>query len=71
MNPWIIAYIIGSSIVLLILLIVLLKTHGSVFVMDDRFGYMRDKWAQTEARTKKIEKAVDWFLERRLQTGFH
>lgn len=65
MNTWIIAYIIGSSILLLILLIVMLKTHGSVFVMDDRFGYMRDKWAQTEARTKKIEKAVDWFLERR------
>lgn len=59
------AYIIGSSIVLLILLIILLKTHGSVLNMDDRFGYMRDKWAQTEARTKKIEKAVDWFLERK------
>lgn len=59
------AYIIGSSIVLVILLIILLKTHGSVLNMDDRFGYMRDKWAQTEARTKKIEKAVDWFLERK------
>ena len=59
------AYIIGSSIVMIILLIVLLKTHGSVLTMDDRFGYMRDKWAQTEARTKKIEKAVDWFLERK------
>lgn len=59
------AYIIGSSIMLIILLIILLKTHSSIFNMEDRFGHMRDKWSQTEARTKKIEKAVDWFLERR------
>ena len=65
MTPLIYAYIIGISIVLLILLIVLPKTHGPASRMDERFGYMRDKWSNTEARIKKIEKAVDWFLERR------
>lgn len=65
MTTLIYAYIIGSSIVLLILLFMLFKTHGSVSDMDERLSYMRDKWAQTEARTKKIEKAAVWFLERR------
>ena len=65
MNTWIIVYLIGSSIVLLLLLFLVLQMQGSVSDMMERLGYMRDKWAQTEARTKKIEKAVDWFLERR------
>lgn len=59
------AYIIGSSIVLLLLLFLVFQMQGSVSDMKELLGHMRDKWAQTEARTKKIEKAVDWFLERR------
>jgi len=59
------AYIIGSSIVLLLLLFLVFQMQGSVSEMKERFSYMRDKWAQTEGRTRKIEKAVDWFLERK------
>lgn len=59
------AYIIGSSIGLLLLIFLVFQMQGSVSDMRERLGHMRDKWAQTEARTKKIEKAVDWFLERR------
>lgn len=58
------AYIIGSSIVLLLLLFLVFQMQGSVSDMRERLGYMRDKWAQTEARTKKIEKGLDWFLSR-------
>ena len=65
MTTIIYAYIIGSSIVLLLLLFLMFQMQGSVSDMKERLGYMRDKWAQTEARTKKIEKAADWFLERR------
>lgn len=65
MTTVIYAYIIGSSIVLLLLLFLVFQMQGSVSDMKERLGHMRDKWAQTEARTKKIEKAVDWFLERR------
>lgn len=65
------ACIIGSSIVLLILLFMLFNMYCSISDMKERLSYMRDKWANTEARTKKIEKAVDWFLERRgLQLKF-
>ena len=56
------AYIIGSSIVLLLLLFLVFQMQGSVSDMRERLGYMRDKWAQTEARTKKFEKGLDWFL---------
>lgn len=65
MTTLIYAYITVSLIGLTLLLIILFKTHCSVSDMKERLGYMRDKWAQTEARTKKIEKAADWFLERR------
>lgn len=59
------AYIIGSSIVLLLLLFLVFHMKGSVSDMNERLSYMRDKWANTEARVKKIEKGVEWFLERR------
>ena len=65
MNPWIIAYLVGSSLALLLLVFLVFQMQGSVSDMKELLGYMRDKWAQTEARTRKIEKAVDWFLERK------
>ena len=58
------AYIIGSSIVLLLLLFLVFQMQGSVSEMKELLSSLRDKWAQTEGRTRKIEKAVDWFLER-------
>ena len=59
------AYIIGSSIVLLLLLFLVFQMQGSVSEMKELLSSLRDKWAQTEGRIRKIEKAVDWFLERK------
>ena len=59
------AYIIGSSIVLLLLLFLVFQMQGSVSEMKELLSSLRDKWAQTAGRIRKIEKAVDWFLERK------
>lgn len=59
------AYIIGSAIVLLILLFLVFEMHGSVSEMKETMSDIRNKWAYIDGRVEKIEKAVDWFLERK------
>lgn len=65
MNPWIIAYLVGSSLALLLLVFLVLNQQSTISAMKELSSALRDKWAQTEGRTHKIEKAVDWFLERK------
>ena len=65
MNPWIIAYLVGSSLALLLLVFLVLNQQSTISSMKELSSALRDKWAQTEGRTHKIEKAVDWFLERK------
>lgn len=65
MNPWIIAYLVGSSLALLLLVFLVLSQQSTISAMKELSSSLRDKWAQTEGRTRKIEKAVDWFLERK------
>lgn len=65
MNPWIIAYLVGSTLALLLLVFLVLSQQSTISAMKELSSNLRDKWAQTEARTRKIEKAVDWFLERK------
>lgn len=65
MNPWIIAYLVGSSLALLLLVFLVLNQQSTISAMKELSSALRDKWAQTEGRTSKIEKAVDWFLERK------
>lgn len=64
MNPWIIAYLVGSSLALLLLVFLVLNQQSTISAMKELSSALRDKWAQTEGRTRKIEKAVDWWLER-------
>lgn len=64
MNPWIIAYIVGSTLALLLLVFLVLNQQSTISAMKELSSSLRDKWAQTEGRTRKIEKAVDWWLER-------
>ena len=64
MNPWIIAYLVGSSLALLLLVFLVLNQQSTISAMKELSSDLRDKWAQTEGRTRKIEKAVDWWLER-------
>lgn len=65
MNPWIIAYLVGSSLALLLLVFLVLNQQSTIYEMKELSSALRDKWACTEGRTRKIEKAVDWFLERK------
>lgn len=65
MNPWIIAYLVGSSLALLLLVFLVLNQQSTISAMKELSSALRDKWACTEGRTRKIEKAVDWFLERK------
>lgn len=65
MNPWIIAYLVGSALALLLLVFLVLNQQSTISAMKELSSALRDKWAQTEGRTRKIEKAVDWFLERK------
>lgn len=63
-NPWIIAYLVGSTLALLLLVFLVLNQQSTISAMKELSSALRDKWAQTEGRTRKIEKAVDWWLER-------
>lgn len=65
MNTLISVYLIVSSIALILLAYIVISQSSTISSMKELLGHMRDKWAQTEARTKKIEKAADWFLERK------
>jgi hypothetical protein len=58
------AYFIGSAVALLILILMLARQRSDIRSIKELSGSLCDKWAQTEVRTKKIEKAVDWFLAR-------
>ncbi len=63
MNPWIIAYLIGSAFALLLLVYLVLSQSSTISSMKEAMVSMRDKWAYIDGRVSKIEKAVDWFLE--------
>ena len=65
MNPWIIAYLIGSSIALLLLIVLVLSQSSTISSMKELLSNMRDRLSCTEGRVNKIECAVDWVLERK------
>lgn len=65
MNPWIIAYLIGSALALLLLIVLVLSQSSTISSMKECMSNMRDRCACTEGRVNKIECAVDWFLERK------
>ena len=62
MNIWLYVYLIGSAFALLVLLFMVCSMRVHVSCLKDFYGSLRDKWAQTEARARKMEKAVEWFL---------
>lgn len=62
MNPWIIAYLIGSAFALLLLVFLVLSQSSTISSMKESLVSMRDKCAYIDGRVSKIEKAVDWFL---------
>ena len=64
MNIWLYVYFIGSAAALLILILMVSWQHIDIAAMKDLSEKLRDKWAQTESRARKMEKAVDWFLAR-------
>lgn len=63
MNPWIIAYLIGSAFALLLLIFLVLSQSSTISSMKESLVSIRDKWAYIDGRVSKIEKAVDWFLD--------
>ena len=65
MNPWIIAYLIGSAFALLLLVYLVLSQSSTISSMKEAIVSMRDKCAYIDGRVSKIEKAVDWSLERK------
>lgn len=65
MNTLISVYLIGSSIALIFLVYLVLSQSSTISSMKECMSNMRDKWAYIDGRVEKIEKAVDWFLERR------
>ena len=65
MNPWIIAYLIGSAFALLLLVYLVLSQSSTISSMKECISNMRDKCACTEGMVSKIECAVDWYLGRR------
>lgn len=65
MNIWLYVYFIGSAFALLVLLFMVCSMRIHLSCLKDFYGSLRDKWAQTEARARKMEKAVEWFLSRR------
>lgn len=64
MNIWLYAYFIGSAVALLLLVVMVFWQHDDMGAMKELSEKLRDKWAQTEARTKKLERGLEWFLSR-------
>ena len=65
MNPWIIAYLIGSASALLLLVYIVLSQSSKISSMKELLSNMRDKLSYIDSRVSKTECAVDWFLERK------
>ena len=65
MNIWLYVYFIGSALALLALLFMVCSMRVHLSWLKDCYASIRDRWAQTEARAKRMEKAVEWFLARR------
>lgn len=65
MNPWIIAYLIGSASALLLLVFLVLSQSSTISSMKELLSNMRDKLSYIDSRVSKTECAVDWFLERK------
>lgn len=65
MNPWIIAYLIGSAFALLLLVFLVLSQSSTISSMKESLVSIRDKWAYIDGKVSKIECAVDWYLGRR------
>lgn len=65
MNPWIIAYLIGSAAALLLLIVLVLSQSSTISSMKELLSNMRDKLSYIDSRVSKTECAVDWFLERK------
>lgn len=64
MTFWMTAYFIGSSFALLVLIFMVCSMKAHLSWLKEFTTGLRDKWAQTESRARKMEKAVDWFLSR-------
>ena len=62
MSIWLYVYFIGSAVALLVLILMAYRHRIDMAGMKELSERLRDKWAQTEARTKKLEKGLDWFL---------
>lgn len=62
MNILLYVYFIGSASALLILILMVSWQRIDMAAMKELSEKLRDKWAQTEARAKKLEKGLDWFL---------
>ena len=64
MNTWMYAYLIGSAVSLLILVVMVFQQRDNIASMKDLAERCLCKWSQTEERAKKMEKAIEWFLSR-------
>lgn len=64
MNIWLIVYFVGSSVALLILILMVYWQRIDMAAMKELSEKLRDKWSQTEHRAKKLERGLDWFLAR-------
>lgn len=58
-----IAYYIGSAIILVYLFIDYFLTRGNVEALKDVNQKLRDKWAQTENLCRKLDVAIMWLIE--------
>lgn len=62
MNPWIIAYLIGSAFALLLLVFLVLSQQSKIDEIQKDMNGRISQLPWINERTRKIEKAVDWFL---------
>ena len=59
-------WFLAAIVILIVVIFVKIKSiHSEMEGMNTCMSNMCNNWLQTEDRTKKIEKGVEWFLERK------